>query len=129
MSWPSYSLGLRPLGLAGEVSGGGGVQTYSFTASGGIVFSGTTPAAKGSVRAVSGGLSFSGQSGEIRSHSVGSSGGIVFSGTSTQIRSSIRIASGGLLFGGAATIVLTPDPTPTSQRHFKRGRRPRFRIY
>lgn len=112
-----------------QVYTGGGVQSYSFTATGGIVFSGTTPAAKGTTRSASGGVSFSGLSGAIRSHAVTSSGGILFSGTSTQIRGSIQTATGGLLFGGAATIVLSPDPTPITQRHFKRGRRPRFRIY
>jgi hypothetical protein len=115
------------------VSGTSSVLSYSYTATGGVSFSGASSNIKSKVNTPSGGVSFAGASTVIRnnlqSRVITASGGISFSGTSVEIRSATTIATGGLFFGGAASITLTPDPNPTSSRGFKRGRHPRFRLY
>lgn len=112
----------------------GGAQSYSYTATGGMTFSGTSTYVRGVSQGTDGGLSFAGAAGVttgagIQSLTVVASGGVAFSGSPSEIRSAARLATGGLMFGGTASITLDPDPNPVTQRHFKRGRRPRFRIY
>lgn len=120
--------------------------------SGGLTISGTSPQLRGVDRRSSGGLTFSGDARPIRSRLKSAAGGLTFagaasltffaavqslvvtavgginfSGAATKVRSIVRTVTGGVIFAGNATIQLTPDPTPTSTRHFKRGRRPRTR--
>lgn len=154
------------------VTGGGGVQTFSYTATGGLVASGTSTVIRGAIKSTTGGLTTGGTASTIRGVARTTSGGVAFSGASTVLRSLVRTASGGLLFsgaaslsfssavqslvvtatgginfsgaatkirgivrtvtggvifGGSASVTLTPDPNPTTKRHFKRGRRPRTR--
>ncbi len=102
----------------------GGPQSYSYTATGGTVFSGAAAVLRGCTKAAvgglvfsgaaassrtaakvaTGGLIFSGAAATTRSVARTPSGGLVFSGAAAELRSVARIPSGGLVFGGAATI-------------------------
>lgn len=107
-------------------------QTYSYTASGGLVLAGASPALRTAARAADGGLLLSGAAPAVRervaapaggilfsgaadySTSTGSntytytaSGGVQFGGSSGQTREAVRAAAGGAQFGGAAVVSTT----------------------
>lgn len=122
---PNWSI----VALYVESAGG---TTYSYTASGGFLFSGTSLPIRSLVRAATGGVLFSGASSvsftsAVQSLIVVAAGGINFSGIATKLRGVVKTTSGGIIFGGSSATVLTPDPNPTASRAFKRGRRPRTR--
>jgi hypothetical protein len=83
-------------------TGGGGPQSYSYTATGGLTFGGTSSALRGRVASASGGLLFGGTSAVARGRTVAASGGLVFGGVSTVQRGATRTATGGITFGGTA---------------------------
>lgn len=110
-----------------------GVQSFSYTASGGLQFGGTSARVKGMIKSATGGLQFAGTAAKtstnLQYRTVTCSGGVQFGGTSTEIRGVVKTASGGIVFGGSAAMVFSPDPNATTQHAFKRGRHPRFRLY
>jgi|GEM_PF-6727306 len=80
------------------------IKARAVVASGGLTFSGTATRAKVHVVAASGGIQFGGSAAFAKGKTVTPSGGLQFGGTSSQIRIRTNAASGGLLFGGAATV-------------------------
>lgn len=112
------------------VAATGGGTSYSYTATGGVSLSGTALTLRGRVLAGLGGLSLAGAASlvfttAVQSLTVTPVGGLTLSGIATMVRTIVKVASGGITVSGSAAVSLTPDPTPTSTRHFKRGRRPR----
>lgn len=83
-----------------EAAGGG--TTYTFTVSGGIIFSGSQTAARGRQINPSGNIVFSGTLVQQRGRQMNPTGGIVFSGTVTQQRGRQINPTGTLLFSGTA---------------------------
>lgn len=87
---------------------GGGTQSYSYAASGGLTFAGAATQSRASAPAVAGGLVFAGaadysnHSAGTQSYSYTAAGGLTFAGASDQARVSARAAAGGLSFGGAS---------------------------
>lgn len=106
-----------------------GFTTYSYTASGGVLFSGTSTSLRGRVLSGLGGVVFSGTASITRtfvqSLTITPIGGLLIRGTSSMVRGVVKLVSGGVNLAGSAAITLTPDPNPVTQRHIKRGRRPR----
>lgn len=86
---------------------GGGTQSFSYTASGGLTFGGAAAELRAAARAAAGGLTFAGASAEARVAARLAAGGIVFGGAAPMSsHESTRTvqAAGGLQFGGAATV-------------------------
>jgi hypothetical protein len=83
---------------------GGGALTYSYTASGGIAFSGAAPQVRGAVKTPAGGILFAGTAPQARGRSITASGGITLSGAAGLVRGVARSAAGGLQLAGAATV-------------------------
>jgi hypothetical protein len=65
------------------VAAGGGTQTFTYSATGGIVFAGASEVVKGKTFTASGGISFNGSASIATSHAYTVSGGITFGGQST----------------------------------------------
>lgn len=86
------------------VSSAGGPQTYSYSASGGLVVSGTGPTVKGAIKTPTGGLTLLGTASPTRGVTRTTTGGLTFSGAATPLRSLVRAATGGILFSGAASL-------------------------
>lgn len=86
----------------------GGTQTYSYTATGGITFSGTATESRTKVQSVSGGIQFGGSASVsfvgLQTRVVTPSGGLTFGGSSTQSVTRPESVSGGIQFGGSATV-------------------------
>lgn len=83
----------------------GGAATYSYTASGGFVLSGTAPTVRGITRTATGGATFSGSAAQSRGAVKTSSGGILFAGAAALARGKAYTASGGLTLSGASTVL------------------------
>lgn len=81
----------------------GGANTYSYTASGGMVLSGVAPTLRGRAKAASGGIQTGGAAGVARGASKAASGGLLFAGAASQAKGRAVAALGGLTFSGAAT--------------------------
>ncbi len=90
---------------AWEYASGGGPQTYSYTATGGLTFSGTATVTRSRLKTAAGGIVFSGSANATRGAVKSATGGIVFSGSATQTRGVVRAASGGITFSGSASII------------------------
>lgn len=120
---PRY-FGARPLGFKQGIPAGAALQTFSYTATGGLVFSGTsavnrvrvsTPsgglvfsgtAARNYVRVntATGGLTFGGAATFAKGQTVVPAGGLTFGGHANQARVKVENVSGGIVFGGAASV-------------------------
>lgn len=83
----------------------GGPATYSYTASGGFILSGTAPAVRGITKTATGGATFSGSAAQSRGAVKSASGGILFAGTAALARGKAYATSGGLTLSGAATVL------------------------
>jgi hypothetical protein len=83
----------------------GGPATYSYTAAGGFVLSGSATKVRGAVKTPAGGLALSGAATKVRGAVRSTSGGILFAGTAAQVRRRTIAPSGGLTLGGAASIL------------------------
>lgn len=87
---------------------GSSVQTYSYTATGGMTVAGTAPTVKTITRAVSGGMVLTGTAAAVRGiFEPTPTGGINLAGTSAMARGRGVTPSGGLSFSGAADFVRT----------------------
>lgn len=80
----------------------GGPSTYSYTGTGGYVFSGITPSIRSRLKTPAGGLNLAGTTPVIRGAVRVPTGGLSTGGTSTVLRGLVRAASGGVLFSGVA---------------------------
>lgn len=100
----------------------GGVQSFSYTGTGGVVASGTAAIVKAILPVGSGGIMLSGTAGKLIGKIIAGAGGITFSGQATGLRGAARDTAGGVLFAGAASVsfgyanvfkctILTPDGT------------------
>lgn len=105
----------------------GGTNSYSYTAAGGVVFSGvatkvrgaartasggiatggTASASRGAARSASGGLTLAGAAGLAKGRKINAAGGLTLGGAATILRGVARSASGGLLFAGHANVSFT----------------------
>lgn len=94
-------------------SGGGGTQSYSYTATGGIVFAGASPALRTRVKVPTGGLLLAGTSPSNRSATKTPSGGILFAGSSPKNTGANRAITGGILFGGSSAITRSKKAVPS----------------
>jgi hypothetical protein len=91
--------------LAVEPVASGGVNSFSYTASGGITFAGASPKIATRVNSAAGGLTFAGTAAELRARVAAPAGGLVFSGASTTaFHESTRVVSafGGIMFSGVS---------------------------
>lgn len=86
------------------IESAGGTQTYSYSATGGFILSGTGPIVKGAIKTSTGGLTLLGTANPARGAARTTTGGLTFSGTATPLRSLVRAATGGILFSGAASV-------------------------
>lgn len=86
-------------------SAAGSPATYSYTASGGIVFSGAATKTRSIARTASGGIVLSGVAAQSRGAVRSTVGGVQFAGSASQVRGAVRASSGGLTLGGAATVL------------------------
>jgi hypothetical protein len=86
---------------------GGGPATYSYTATGGFVVAGTSPAVRGLVKTPTGGLNLSGTTPAIRGAIKAPIGGISLSGAALTLRGRILAGLGGMSFSGTASLVFT----------------------
>lgn len=82
----------------------GGTQSYSYSASGGFIVSGTGSTVKGAIKTPTGGITLLGTANPARGASRVATGGLTLGGTATPLRSLVRAASGGVLFSGTASI-------------------------
>lgn len=100
------------------VPSAGGVQSFSYSASGGMAFGGAATKVRGHIPALAGGVSLGGTSAEVRGHAPSPSGGILLAGAGTAIRGHVPSPSGGLQTGGAATEVRGRAPSPSGGMAF-----------
>lgn len=80
----------------------GGLQSYSYTPSGGLSFGGAAPVVRKATKAVSGGLVLAGAAPVSRRASRTVAGGLTLAGAATVIRNATRAPAGGLLLAGTA---------------------------
>lgn len=83
----------------------GGVNSYSYTASGGMVLSGAITTVRGRVKVASGGIQTGGAASVARGVQRSASGGMTFAGAASRAVGKAITATGGLMFGGAASSV------------------------
>lgn len=86
------------------IESAGGTQTYSYSATGGFVLSGTSARVKTAIKTPTGGLTLLGTANPARGATRTTIGGLIFGGTATPLRSLVRAATGGVLFSGAASV-------------------------
>ncbi len=102
-SWSTSNTGNAYWVCATGVYKGAGTQSFSYSASGGLSFSGSAARARVRAAAPAGGLAFAGASAFAKGQTVTpASGGIQFGGAIAEVRVRAVIATGGLQFGGAA---------------------------
>ncbi len=102
-----------------------GLQSFSYTATGGIVFAGTSPQLKLAIFAGVGGIVFSGNPPRIkRLVPPNPTGGLVFLGVAT-VQAFFKLtysAVGGIIFSGAATkLKIDQVPAPSGGLDFDGG--------
>lgn len=101
----SRSTSTPSIGAWEYISGGGGPASYSYTAAGGFVLSGSATKVRGIARTASGGATFSGAATKTRGTVKSAAGGILFAGAASTAKGKAVTASGGLTISGAATKV------------------------
>lgn len=84
-----------------------GPVIYTYSASGGLTFSGLGTVKRIAVVSGVGGFVFAGTASLKRTFAVVSTGGVVFSGASTIKRTAVVLSSGGIVFDGAALATFT----------------------
>jgi hypothetical protein len=82
----------------------GGAQSYTYTPSGGITYSGIATTVRTETKPVSGGIALAGTSAQMRGREVTPTGGVSFSGTAAMFRGIVRSITGGLVFSGSAPV-------------------------
>lgn len=107
--------------------GAGGAQSFSYSATGGMIFGGagtelrgrqvlpvggamlggSAPDARGVIESASGGMQLGGSATEVRGLVRSPSGGLTLGGVSSALRGLVKAATGGLIFGGTANEVST----------------------
>ena len=102
LSYRAAQIGARP---EFQIDGTVAPNTYTFSVSGGVVFSATVPLIKTHLQIPSGGVNFSGTVPLLKTRVQIPAGGVVFSGAATLIKTKIESASGGVVFGGTAPLV------------------------
>lgn len=97
----------------------GGVQTYSYTATGGISIAGAAAQTRGRAVTPAGGISFSGAASMLRGVVRTITGGITLSGAAAVVRGCTKAVSGGISFAGAAGVIF--NDVVAAVGNWKRG--------
>lgn len=80
----------------------GGTQTFSYSASGGLTFAGSSAELRKRIQAAAGGAVFGGAASLAKLKTIAAAGGLQLAGASVQLRARVAQAAGGLIIAGAA---------------------------
>jgi len=95
----------RPQGSAWDIGAWefkSSTQSYSYTGTGGVAFSGSAALLKSALRTPVGGIVFAGSSAKLSGIVRTPSGGMVLGGTSAEIRSRVSVPTGGVILSGTS---------------------------